>query len=129
MVGRIILIVVIVILVFGGVMALMATRGLKKVKNLPLADIDISSIPDGVYEGSFSGYRWDNTLRVTVKDGKITDFEVVTEKMSKSPQVVNGIREKLIARQDLHIDAVSGASVNTRAYLKAIEDALQKAQK
>jgi uncharacterized protein with FMN-binding domain len=129
MVGRIILIVVIVILVFGGLMALMATRGLKKVKNLPLADIDISSIPDGVYEGSFSGYRWDNTLRVTVKDGKITDFEVVTEKMSKSPQVVNEIREKLIARQDLHIDAVSGASVNTRAYLKAIEDALQKAEK
>jgi len=129
MVGRIILIVVIVILVFGGVMALMATRGLKKVKNLPLADIDISSISDGVYEGSFSGYRWDNTVQVTVKDGKITDFEVVTEKMSKSPQVVNGIREKLIARQDLHIDAVSGASVNTRAYLKAIEDALQKAQK
>lgn len=129
MVGRIILIVVIVILVFGGLMALMATRGLKKVKNLPLADIDISSIPDGVYEGSYSGYRWDNTVKVTVKEGKITDFEVVKEKMTNSPQIVNGIKEKLIAQQDLHIDAVSGASVNTRAYLKAIEDALQKAQK
>lgn len=129
MVGRIILIVVIVILVFGGLMALMATRGLKKVKNLPLADIDISSLADGVYEGSYSGYRWDNTVRVTVKDGKITDFEVVKEKMTNSSQIINGIREKLIAQQNLQIDAVSGASVNTRAYLKAIEDALKKAQK
>ncbi len=128
MVGKIILIIVIVILALGGIMFLFATRGLKKVKNLPLEDIDISSIPDGEYTGSFTGYRWSNTVRVTVKDGKITDFEVVEEKMQGGDEVINGVKEKLIEKQDLHIDAVSGASVNTRAYLKAIEDALKKAK-
>ena len=128
MVGKIILIIVIVILALGGIMFLFATRGLKKVKNLPLEDIDISSISDGEYTGSFTGYRWSNTVRVTVKDGKITDFEVVEEKMDGGDKVINGVKEKLLEKQDLHIDAVSGASVNTRAYLKAIEDALKKAK-
>lgn len=128
MVGKIILIIVIVILALGGIMFLFATRGLKKVKNLPLENIDISSIPDGEYEGTFTGYRWTNTVRVTVKDGKITDFKVIKEKMQGGDEVINAVRDKLIEKQDIHIDAVSGASVNTRAYLKAVEDALKKAK-
>jgi len=128
MVGKVILIIVIVILVLGGILFLFATRGLKKVKNLPLEDIDISSIPDGEYKGSFTGYRWSNTVRVNVKGGKITDFEVVEEKMQGGDEVMNAVRDKLIEKQDIHIDAVSGASANTRAYLKAVEDALKKAK-
>lgn len=128
MVGKVILIIVLIIVGLAGIMLIFATRGLKKVKTLPVEDIDFSTIPDGVYSGSFTGYRWSNTVKVTVQDGRVTDFEVVEEKMQGGEAIADGVREKLLSQQNLSIDTVSGASVNTRAYLKAIEGALKKAK-
>ena len=128
MVGKIILIIVIVIVGLAGIMLLFATRGLKKVKNLPIENIDISSVPDGEYQGTYTGYRWSNTVKVTVKDGKVTGFEILEDKMQGGEAIANGVREKLLSQQNLNIDTISGASANTKAYLKAIENALKKAK-
>ena len=41
---------------------------------LVIENVDLQNILDGVYEGSFKGGRFSNSLEVTVKDHKIVDI-------------------------------------------------------
>jgi len=92
-------------------------------RNLVVNDIKLENIPDGVYEGSFKGGRFKNSVEVTIKDHRITDIRKIgspkpTEKLYKQ------VYDKVMEEQSLSIDAVSGASVTTKTALKAIENAL-----
>jgi uncharacterized protein with FMN-binding domain len=113
-----------VIMLAIGVFALVLGNGLEATRILKIGGIDPSIVPDGTYEGMYDGGRFTNKVAVTVEDGKITNIEVLKtvtfEKEDVTRQLIGGV----IASQSTGIDAVSGATVTTNAYLKAIENAL-----
>lgn len=122
---KIVLIVVGIIIVAMIGFAGWAYMDVMKYKDLDINEVDLASIADGSYEGTFDGGRFSNSVEVTVSDHKIVDIK----KQGRSgPQgeVYQGIYAKVIEKQSVKIDTVSGASVTTLTTLKAIENALSK---
>ncbi len=94
-------------------------------RNLVVNDVKLDELPDGVYEGSFKGGRFSNSVEVTIKDHRIVDI-----KKASSPEpagkLYGQIYDKVTEKQSLAIDTVSGASITTKTSLKAIENALSR---
>lgn len=102
--------------------------GKEKAINLALENVALNTISDGVYEGSYSGWRWSNTVEVTVKDHQITGIDVVKPQVFIKPETVEALTQGVINGQCVDVDAVSSATADSHAFLKAVEDALESAQ-
>jgi uncharacterized protein with FMN-binding domain len=104
------------------------TSGLDTIAKTQVGQVDITSVPDGVYTGDFSGNRWANTVQVTVSGGKIADIALLKGQMITKQDFAGQVFEAVMEKQSLDIDVVSGATVSTKGYLLAIEDALENKQ-
>ncbi len=101
------------------------TNGLSEGQNAVLSGIDLSGVSDGDYTGSYEHGRWTNTVSVHVKAGEITGIDIVKDVAAAGITDCSGeVFRRVMESQDTQIDAVSGATVTSKAYLKAIEDAL-----
>jgi uncharacterized protein with FMN-binding domain len=98
--------------------------GKNKTIHAPLNGISLSSVADGTYEGSYSGFRWSNTVSVTVQDHKIVGIEQIKPQVVASQDTIDNLIASVETAQSTEIDVVSGATADTRAFLSAVEDAL-----
>ncbi len=126
--------VTIVGLVLGG--GILFTAGERReAKNLPIAVIDFKKINDGTYIGEYEGgmYKWRaNKVQVTVSSGSVTDIKTLGDKKAgcgEKPELTGELFNRVIEAQSLQVDAVSGATLTSKAYLKSVENALTQAQK
>lgn len=101
-------------------------------RSLPLDRVDFTRLQDGEYHGAYAGgmYRWRaNECDVSVADGKVTAIRLST---SQDPGSQNTQHEELYRRvidaQTLQVDVISGATLTSKAYLQAVENALVQAQ-
>lgn len=118
----------VVILVFilaaaGGVFYI--THGLNEGAKLTVNPIDLSSVSDGVYHGRYASGRWTNELDVTVKDHKIYDIKIKKDVTFPKPEWAQQLFERVIEKQNTDVEVVSGATVTSKAYLKAVENAFK----
>jgi len=120
--------IVIVLVIISGIAVMFMTKGMGAVKKVELKELNLSGIPDGTYEGHFDGARWTNTLKVTVADEKITAITIISPPSYVEDDFSNKLINSVLAKQSLDIDVVSGATVTTKAMLKAIENALSGKQ-
>jgi len=118
-------IVILLILVIGGA-GFYITRGLNSGKDMSISHIDTSQLKNGAYDGKYNGGRWSNEVSVVLEGGKITKINVVKSVLIEKPEVTRELINNVIEKQDTNIDAISGATVTSKAYLKAIEIALLK---
>ena len=122
---KILLIVAGILIVILAGMFIAITDGLSEGAKVTINGIDLSDIPDGSYTGAYEFKRWSNTVVVHVKDHKITAIEIENDVAGAGVTDCAGeMFRRVIAAQDTKVDAVSGATVTSKAYLKAIEDAL-----
>jgi len=75
-------------------------------------------------------YKWRaNECDVTVSNGRVTDIRLVG---SKDPADKNTQHEvlydRVIQAQSLQVDTISSATLTSKAYLQAVENALLQAQ-
>jgi uncharacterized protein with FMN-binding domain len=96
--------------------------------NQQIGSVSLEDIPDGVYTGSYSGMRWSTTVEVTVSGHQITRIEVISPQVVESEETTDALSAGVIEAQSPAVDAVSGATVTSKAHLKAIENALLGAQ-
>lgn len=78
-----------------------------------------------VYNGKYKSGRWSNELNVIVKGNKITAIKIADDVTFTMPGVSDKLFNNVIKAQDTKVDAVSGATVTSKAYLKSIENALE----
>lgn len=93
-------------------------------------DKGFSDIPDGVYRGEAEDYGGPILkLDVTISGGKIVDINVLTD--GWEPYFTQGIDviDDVIDRQSVDVDAVTGATITSKAILDAIESAISSARK
>ncbi len=99
----------------------------QEARSVPLNGVDFGRLNDGRYHGVYEGgmYRWRaNTCDVTVADGRVTAIQLVG---SKYPGV-EVLYDRVIKAQSLQVDTISGATLTSKAFLKAVENALIQAQ-
>ena len=128
----IVLIVMAVLGVAGGIGWSKLSKEHREARSLPLNAVDFSKLNEGTYHGAYAGgmYKWRaNECQVTVSSGKVTDIQLVS---SKDPGGKNTQHEMLYDRviqaQSLQVDTISSATLTSKAYLQAVENALVRAQ-
>ncbi len=104
----------------------------REARNLPLRALDFSKLNDGKYHGSYAGgmYKWrKNECDVTVSTGRVTGIQLAA---SQDPGGKNSqhqeLYDRVIQAQSLQVDTISMATLTSKAYLKAVENALLQAQ-
>ncbi|MDL2301580.1 FMN-binding protein [Lachnospiraceae bacterium OttesenSCG-928-D06] len=95
----------------------------KQAESIDITLMDAIGVMDGAYEGSFEAESVKVTVSVTVADEKIVYVDILRHENGLGGKA-ESIIEDVIAKQSLQIDAVSGATVSSKAILKAIENAL-----
>lgn len=99
-------------------------RGLESIGNLPINKVDLSMLEDGIYSGEFNQGRFTNRLEVEVKMNRISNITIVEDVVFALTEVSRELFENLLLHQSNDIDVISGATVTSKAYLKAVENAL-----
>lgn len=101
--------------------------------SLPIEVIDFNNLKDGIYIGEYAGgkFGWrKNEVQVTVSSGKVTEIKLISSADPANKNMEQDVLyDSVIESQSLQVDTLSGATLSSKAYLKAVEDALLKAQK
>ncbi len=105
--------------------------GMNEVKKIQIKDISISQIADGEYLGEYKNGRWQYVVKVVVRDKRIEDIQILNQKsgfidMNLYREVNESIISRVLKNQSLKVDVVTGATVTSKALLKAIETALER---
>jgi uncharacterized protein with FMN-binding domain len=86
---------------------------------------------DGAYQGKAEGLNGDISLTVTIEKGRITKISIDQqgETAGVSDLAFARIPAEIVKSQSTKVDAVTGASVSSKAIMAAVENALTKAVK
>lgn len=113
---------IIIILIISALFVLM--NGMKDIESLTVESLDLNSLEDGSYTGTFDITRWSNTVEVKIENHRITEISVIDDVMIDLEGLTNRLFESVIQNQSLDVDIETGTSITSKAYLKAIENAL-----
>ena len=85
---------------------------------------------DGTYTGSGKGFGGTISVKVTVKDGKISVIDVTSASGETASYFskAKGIIPKMISGQTTNVDAASGATYSSYGIITAVRNALSKAE-
>ena len=85
---------------------------------------------DGTYTGSGKGFGGTISVKVTVKNGKISAIDVTSASGETASYFskAKGIIPKIISGQTTNVDAASGATYSSNGIITAVRNALSKAE-
>jgi uncharacterized protein with FMN-binding domain len=135
----IVLLVIFGVIVVGiGGAILLTEPGRQEIRNLVIDSIDFTELQDGIYVGEFKGTRdsFRNTkVQVTVASGEVVEITVlqgVLDKQGKPVKMIGGLSvddlsDRVLSKQTLQVDIISGATLSSKAHLEAVENAIEQA--
>lgn len=86
----------------------------------------MAQLKDGKYIGRGKGFKHEVVVQANIKDGKLLNPEIIDEK-SKSERAANTLLEEAKKTTSFHVDAVSGASITSKAFNEALADIKRQA--
>jgi uncharacterized protein with FMN-binding domain len=108
-------------------LTILAMYGMGDIRKLIVERVDLSQVADGTYTGSFHKGRWTYDVEVTVQNHKLTAVKNVNQRMQQTAEELHAkIEQAMLTRQNVDIDVVAGATINTLAFKKATELALRE---
>ncbi len=101
-------------------------REILQIRAMSIRPLDLSRVASGAHTGSFETPYKSYHVRVLVENHAIRRVQVTPgdDFMGYFDRKGLVIAEKVVAAQRIDVDAVSGATVTSKAVLKAIERAL-----
>lgn len=136
----------IVILSIVGVIALgmggtvlLTAPGRNELRDMTINDVDFRNLRDGIYTGAYQGTKdqfRNAKVRVTVVSGAIAEIKVLEGALADEKQnseiakgfSINDLFDRVIKSKSLQVDVISGATLTSKAHLKALENALEQAE-
>lgn len=99
--------------------------GKSETLNLTINNINLSFISDGIYIGQYVKGRFNYKVEVIIKNNSIGSIKILNQKSSylNTNEI---IIKRVLEKQSLNVDVVSGATATSKGILKAIENALNK---
>lgn len=85
---------------------------------------------NGTYQGSAQGFGGKITVSVTIKKGKISSIKVENAPGEGSAYLkkAKGLISTMVKKQTTNVDAVSGATYSSNGLVRAVRNALSKAE-
>lgn len=123
---RLLIILVCIVVCIGLLFAYFVNRmneSLENLRTMEIPEVDLSTIDDGVYEGSFSTFPVSVIVNVTVLDHEITVIDILRHDNGKGSSA-EVIVDDVISQQNLDVDIISGATYSSLVILFAVADAL-----
>lgn len=117
---------IIVTVVFYFIMVRPMFKEISQIQKMEIVTVDLNEVMDGVYPGDFSYGKFTYEVEVTVKNHKIEGIKVIKNRNSKYAKMAEGVLARIIEKQTLQVDAISGATTTSKAFMKAVENALHK---
>jgi uncharacterized protein with FMN-binding domain len=93
-----------------------------------MARVNLSKIPDGVYEGSFKDFLVNVSVDVEVKNRRIAAVNIKEQFAGKGYEALD-TTERIVKAQNPKVDAVTGATGSSMGIMIAADRALAKAKK
>ena len=112
-------------LAIGAFISIKVRRYKEKVRATTIEDVPLSQVRDGVYEGYYDVDLVKARVRVTVKDHRIENVELVEHEHGRGEKA-EVLPRKVVEEQSVNVDIVSGATSSSKTILKAIENALRQ---
>lgn len=123
---KIMLCVVLVFVLVGAGGIFYLSRGLEAGNHLVVNNVDLSTLSDGTYTGTYKAGRWTNEVSIKIKDHQMAQITLVKDVVFSKPDVADQLLQTVMQAQTLNVDVITGSTVTCKAYLKAIENALRK---
>ncbi len=113
--------------------------GRNELKNMVIADVDFKKLHDGVYAGAYRGKKEglrNAAVEVSVDSGAVTKIKITEGSLANEKQTselrnrlsINDLFNRVIESQSLKVDVISGATLTSKAHLKAVENAVEQAE-
>ncbi|MBU5672815.1 FMN-binding protein [Paenibacillus brevis] len=137
---RFILLIVVGVAILGTLIALLVDAPERQeLQALTIGDVDFTRLRDGIYAGEYAGTKGSSrnaTVQVTVSDAKITKIIVLKGALDSNGKpvkltgemTINDLFQRVLKTESLQVDTISGATLTSKAHLKALELALKQAQ-
>jgi uncharacterized protein with FMN-binding domain len=93
------------------------------------AAIDFNDISDGTHRGRFTYGAFNYIVDVVAQGGRVTEIIVVQNKDNEPSEKAVAVLERVVEKQSLNVDLVSGATASSKALLQATENAIKAAIK
>lgn len=96
----------------------------QKIASIEIEEVDVSQIADGIYEGEYdAGYIYAK-VQVEIKAGKIVSLSLL-EHRNERGKPAEVILDEVMEKQQIDVDAVSGATNSSKVIKQAITNALK----
>jgi len=107
------------------ILATCANNYLYLIENMP--ELDLTEKEDGIYRGVYDLKKSpiNVVLDVDVQNSRISEIRIIEHNCSPIGKKAENIVSRIINRQSLDVDAVSGATISSIAIIKAVENALE----
>ena len=112
-----------VLLVAAVLFKLRYDRMVRFIEGQTVEAVDLGTVEDGVYKGTFGDFLLHVELEVTVEDSRITGIEITEQRSGPGYQALETV-DRILAAQSPVVDAVSGATGSSRSIMIAVYRAL-----
>jgi uncharacterized protein with FMN-binding domain len=96
----------------------------QKVRAMEISDVDLGKLEDNTYYGDFTYNNFTYKVSVDIENNIIKDIKVLTNRRSEYTLKAEGVLERIIEKQTPNVDVISGATTTSKAFMKAVENAL-----
>lgn len=121
----VIVVVILLLIILGG--KLFINSIVDKALRVPLCTPKLTTLKDGVYEGSYTLSPVNVQVRVTVKNNRMEVIDILKHDHGLGGPAEQ-ISDDVLQKQSLDVDVISGSTISSKCILKAIETALHQAQ-
>ena len=136
----VVLIILVVVAMVAGIAILLDAPRRKELQLLTIENIDFIKLMDGTYIGEYKAKKGDSSnvvLEVTILEKQVKQIRILKGALDKNGSPVKmkdgmtmaDLFKRVMEKESLQVDAISGATLTSKAHLKALENALKQAQK
>lgn len=136
-----ILLIIISIAVLGAAIAFLADAPERReLQTLIIGNVNFTNLQDGTYVGEYAGTKGsarNASVEIIVSGGEIIEINVLKGALDSNGnpaelaggKTINDLFKRAMEAESLQVDVISGATLTSKAHLKALEIALRQAQK
>jgi uncharacterized protein with FMN-binding domain len=108
---------------------IMGSINLNRLRSMEINNPDLMKIDDGIYKGEFNDGAGIYTVEVDVNNHRISQVTMETERKSVYVNYARPITDRIVKKQTVNVDAITGATTTSKCIMKAAENALKNKRK